>query len=333
MASDVAARLATVLAALAWAGIGPTLAETYAVDARTVTDTKAVYATVQAAVEVPARARIGGTLETLSVDDGSAVTRGEVVARIVDEKLALQRRALDAQIAAANSEVANVQLEYDRARQLFERGTVARSRLDQLETQLTVARNTLKAAEAQRAVLEQQVSEGDVLAPAGGRVLSVPVTAGSVVMAGEVIATVAIDGYLLRIEVPERHARFMKTGDSVTLGARGGETSTGEIVKIYPQIRQGRVVADARVEGLGDFFVGERVPVSISVGERQALVIPRNYVDTRFGLDFVRVERDGDAPLEVVVELGAPHPLDGSDGSDGVEVLSGLRAGDRLVRP
>jgi len=323
------------LLALAVAGLsGLAQAEEFQVTPGTVTDTKTVYGTVQASVEVPARARISGTLQDLAVDDGSFVRKGEKIAEIVDEKLILQRRALDAKIAASKSSVDNIQLEYDRARKLFERGTIAKSRIDQLETELTVAQNTLKAAEADKAVLEQQLTEGAVLAPSSGRVLNVPVTAGSFVMGGEVIATVAQQGFLLRIEVPERHSRSMKVGDEVMLGAEpmkdGGASTVGHIVKVYPKISQGRVVADAEVPGLGDFFVGERIQVRIAVGERQAILIPLAYVSTRFGLDFVKLAADNGETLEIVVELGGQRTV-GS--RPHVEVLSGLKDGDRLVHP
>ena len=41
---------------------------------------------------------------------------------------------------------------------------------------------------------------------------------------------------------------------------------TGRIVKIYPEIDNGRVIADAEVDGLDDYFVGERVQVYAPVG-------------------------------------------------------------------
>ena len=60
------------------------------------------------------------------------------------------------------------------------------------------------------AVITQQVEEGDVLAPAQGRVLTIPVTVGAVVMPGETIAKIAANAYVLRLELPERHARFIE---------------------------------------------------------------------------------------------------------------------------
>ena len=48
----------------------------------------------------------------------------------------------------------------------------------------------------------------------------------------------------------------------------------GRITLVYPQIQDGRVIADAAVPGLGSYFVGQRIPVWISAGERMSYVIP-----------------------------------------------------------
>lgn len=307
---------------------------TFTVAVGEIEDLKAVYATVQAADVIAARARISGTVATLSVDEGSAVTGGEVIAVVGDPKIALKIEALDARIKAARSEVENARTERDRQAQLFAKGTIAKARLDQVETALEVAENQLKAAEAERSVVSQQMSEGEVLAPGPGRVLSVPVTEGSVVMPGESIATIAADKYILRLDLPERHARFIKIGDPVIVGQRGlaradGEGSEGKIIQVYPELQNGRVVADAEVSELGDYFVGERALVWIAAGRRMATMIPAGFTFKRYGIDYVRIAGEN-GPIDVVVQLGQPTSV---EGETGVEVLSGLKAGDVLVKP
>ena len=49
------------------------------------------------------------------------------------------------------------------------------------------------------------------------------------------------------------------------------EPRFGTIKLVYPQIEDGRVVADAVVDGLGDYFVSERIRVWVSAGERVGL--------------------------------------------------------------
>ncbi len=325
------------LAALAIAGAplqATVAADTYTVALSNISDDKAVFATVETTKPVPARVRTGGTIAQLTVKEGDRVQAGQVIATVGDEKLALQMKSLDAQIAGLRAQLAQTRIDLERAENLADRGTIPRARLDEARTALNVADNTLQARIAERSVIERQLVEGEVLAPAAGRVLSVPYRTGAVVLPGETIATIAEQNFVLRLRVPERHAQFLKVGDPVRvdgteIGLTG--TQTGRIVLVYPQIEDGRVVADATVEGLGDYFVARRVRVWISGGTRQAFVVPASLVSTRFGIDYVKVALDGGKSADVPVQRGRPHPT--AHMPDGLEILSGVKAGDRLVQP
>ncbi len=256
----------TTLVAGCWLGLaGMAQAGEVAVSVTERPDLKAVFGQVESRDLVPARARIGGTITALAVEEGSAVKAGDVIATVVDDKLALQLSATDARIKALEAERDNAKVELDRAVKLLASGVVPKTRVDQLQTLYDVLTNQIAAAKADRSVLQQQQSEGNVLAPAPGRVLSVPVTRGSVIMPGETVARIAGGGYFLRLSLPERHAARIKEGDEVLVGSRGvteladpAQAGRGHVVKVYPEIDVGRVLADVEVEGLGDFFVGER---------------------------------------------------------------------------
>ncbi len=320
----------TAAALLLMAGVLQPADAQQAVTRQQVDDRKAVIATVEPVRELPARARIGGTIVALSVREGDQVAAGDRIALVVDPKLALQIQALESRIQAQSAAREQAQIDFSRMQQLRGSGTVSQAQLDQVRTRLDVAVRTFEALRSDREVVEQQSTEGAVLAPAAGRVLKVPVSVGSVVLAGETIATLATDNYILRLQLPERHARFMKAGDTILVGARGlqqqeQEQETlrrGRVRLVYPQIDQGRVIADAEVDGLGDFFVGERTRVYVATGKRDALVVPVDVVYRRYGVSYVKL-KDG---TEVVVQLGLP--VDG-----GVEVLSGLNEGDLAVKP
>lgn len=309
-------------------------ASTYTVEPVAAADDKAVFATVESLDVVPARVRTGGTIASLSVREGDRVERGQVVAMIGDEKLILQQGSLDAQIAALKAQLTQAQIDLGRAEALVKSGAVSRAQFDSATTAANVATNTLKARIAERAVLEQQLAEGQVLAPTAGRVLKVPVTVGAVVMSGEAVATIAQQDFVLRLSVPERHARFLKAGDPIRLDGEDlgqGAASTGTISLVYPLIQDGRVIADARVAGLGDYFVGERVRVWISGGERRTVIVPAAYIVTRFGLDYARVHQADGTIIDVPVQRGRERPR--PDMPDALEILSGLHPGDVLVQP
>ncbi|WP_420568072.1 efflux RND transporter periplasmic adaptor subunit [Thalassovita sp.] len=283
-----------------------------------VTEWKAVYGRIEARDRVPARARIGGTLVALEVTEGDQVTAGQALARIVDEKLNFQLGAIDAQLQSLNSQLENAEAELTRGEELLARGVTTVQRLDALRTQVEVLTGQIEATTANRRVIEQQAAEGTVLAPAAGRVLDVPVTKGAVLMPGEAVATVGGGGFFLRLAIPERHATALQVGADIQI-----EGATGTLVRVYPQIENGRVIADVEVAGLPDTFVDARVLVRIPVGERMALVIPQDKLITRQGLDFVAVLQGGAPILKTVV------PGVAQDGM--VEILTGLNAGDVLT--
>jgi RND family efflux transporter MFP subunit len=329
-------RLAFALAALL---ISPALipvraADTLTVRPANVVDEKAVFATVESANVVPARTRIGGTVAELSVRAGDTVQPGQVIAVVGDEKLLLTIAGQEAQIAAAQSQLAQARTDLTRAEALFRQGAGTRVAMDQAHTAMDVATSAMTARTADRDVARQQLVEGRVLAPVAGRVLNVPVTKGTVVLGGDPLASIAESNYILRLRVPERHAQTLKTGDTVRVdGVEPGRSGPwlGKVTLVYPTIQEGRVVADAEVPGLGDFFVGERIRVWIGAGERVAFVIPAAYVVTRFGLDYVRRRQQSGEAVETPVQRGQDRPSAAMP--DAMEILSGLHSGDVLVKP
>jgi RND family efflux transporter MFP subunit len=297
--------------------------ESLTVALRQVSDPKPVFATVESVDIAAARARIGGTLIEMRIDEGDVVTPGQVIAIIGDDKLALQINALEAQIAALAAQQTKAQDDFRRAQELLRSGTIARARLDDAKAAADVAANQLKARQADRAVITQQMSEGQVLSPTAGRVLQVLPTKGAVVMPGDPIARIAADAYILRLQLPERHAQALKVGDVVQLG-EDEKSRQGHIRQIYPEITHGRVTADADVTDLGSYFVGQRVRVWINTAQRSTFIIPSTYLLTRAGIDYVRLQQSAGRVRLVPVQRGPDWP-------DGVEILSGLTVGDILL--
>ncbi len=320
-------RISIATVALVFSGIFFSARAELVVRPQEVQELKAVFATVTSVDVAMARARLSGTVSKLTVDEGSAVEAGQRIAVIVDKKLPIQISALDARLKSLAAQLELARIDYGRTVKLRKKGTVSQSRLDEARTNLDVLKSSIAALRAERAVVVEQRKEGDVLAPTSGRVLKVPVTEGAVVQPGELIAQIATEKYVLRLELPERHARFIRKGDKVLVGQRGLETRpsglrNGIVKQVYPEIVAGRVEADVTVAGLGDYFVGERTRVWVSAGSRMALVVPPEYIFRRFGISYAKL-KDG---TEVVVQPGQVL-------RSGLEILSGLRDGDVLVKP
>lgn len=315
--------LLTPLALLFMTATGPS-AEVHVVERTGVRDYRPVFGTVESVKEARARTRIAGTLEALVVSEGDEVATGAVLARVVDAKLDQELAAVAAGLRALEAERELARIELRRVSELRRRGAVSASVLDEARTTLDVVEQTIAARTAERAVIEERRAEGAVLAPSGGRVLQVPVTEGTAVQPGETVATIATADFVLRAHLPERHARFLEVGGGVRVATQGlvasEITGSGRIVKVYPELDDGRVVVDVEAQGLGDFFVGERVRLEVATGERAAVVVPERFLTRRYGVTFARLDGAG----EVVVQPGLV--VEG-----GVEILAGLEAGDRLA--
>lgn len=291
-----------------------------------VTEWKSVFGRIEARDRVPARARLGGTLVELAVNEGDMVAAGQVLGRIVDEKLVFQLSALTAQKAALQAQLDNAEAELKRGEELLARGVTTVQRLDALRTQVDVLKGQIEALDAQARVIEQQTAEGAVLAPAAGRVLDVPVAQGAVIQPGEEVALLGGGGIFLRLAVPERHATALHEGDAIVIEGPDGAMQ-GRLERVYPLIENGRVVADVAVEGLPDRFVDARVLVRLPIATRSALMVPQTALIARAGLDFVAVSTGEAVSLRAVV----PGERQEIDGVAMVEVLSGLTAGDAVL--
>src|ERR1019366_6290398 len=186
-----------------------------------VQDQKAVVATVEPVHQLVARARLGGTILALKAKEGDSAEAGAELATVADPKLMLQMQALDARIESQQAQVDKAKTDLDRVDELQRKGVSTQVQVDAARTTFDVAERNLDAMRGDRSVIAQQMSEGAVLAPGAGRILSVPVSEGRVVMPGEIIATLAEDRYILRLQLPERHAQFIRAGDKVQIGSRG----------------------------------------------------------------------------------------------------------------
>ncbi len=320
---------------LLWAA-SRALAEPWSVTSEQITEWKPVYGEVETRNELPARARIAGTLVELSITEGDRVEAGQLVGTVEDEKLSVQIDALDAQAEALRAQLTNAQADLDRGQTLQRSGTISAQRLDALQTSVDVLTNQVTATEAQRRVVQRQIEEGGVTAPEAGIVLSVPVSRGSFVAQGETVAVIGSGGAFLRLSIPERFAQTLAEGDRIEMARGPGaasptETGTiaGTIAKLYPQIEGGRLQADVEVEGLEERYVGLRLPVRLPVGEQEAILVPEAALGRGGGLDMVIVET-AEGPVQRIVVPGREVTREGAAWR---EILTGLEPGETVMVP
>lgn len=272
-------------------------------------------------------ARIPGVLTTLAVREGDMVGKGQVIGRIVDNQLGFQAGAYGAQAAAAQAQVVQAEAELKRVQYLYDKGVYAKARLDQAIASLGTAKAQVRAAQAQQSAVGAVAGQGAVVAPSSGRVLRVPVPAGAPVAPGVVVAVITSGPTILRLQVPESLAGQVHPGSRVLTAAFGGGSSEGRVIKVYPSITAGQVTVDVEMPGIDNSLIGRRMAAKVETASRKALLVPKQFVTTRFGVDYVTVlAKDGSAaqvPVQTAASLEAGK----------IELLSGAAPGDTLIGP
>lgn len=298
------------------------------VQARVVSDLKPVAGEITTRQTAQALSRTGGTLIRITVREGDIVRAGQLIGFVRDDRTALQTASYDALVRAAEAESDRAVADLGRTQSLFDRGIYAQARLDQMRAAARAANANLDAARAQRSASAELSAQGSILASASGRVLKAEVPLGSVVMAGQAIATITSGPVVVRVQLPEGQAGALAVGRTVEFmpDGPGGAPVVAAIIQVYPAVEAGQVIADIDGAGLATSLVGRRISVRLPVGERSAIVIPRSFVTTRFGVDYVRLVR-GSTVSDTPVQAGP------ATSANELEILSGLVAGDRIVPP
>jgi len=304
-----------------------------------IADMKAVGAEIATRDQAEVLARIPGILTSLSVRAGDTVQKGQRIGMIVDSRLGYEASAYGAQAAAAQAEAARANADLARIRDLYANGVYAKARLDQAVAAARAADAQVAAARAQQGASASVAGQGAVIAPASGRVLRADIPAGAPVAPGMSIATVTAGPPVLRLMLPESVAGQVRPGARVIVDDpafnEGGQNNAGvpsgshqgSVTQVYPAITGGQVRVDATLPGLSTQFIGRRVSASVEIGTRKALVVPRQFVTTRYGIDQVQVVGEGKRLSMVPVQI-APTADPAM-----VEILSGVSAGDTLFAP
>lgn len=293
------------------------------VRAEEVDDLKPVPAILTSYKMAEATARLSGTLASLTVKEGDTVTRGQTIGWVQDTRIAPQTGAYAAATAAARAQAVQAEANLKRVQTLYDKGFYAPAALDQAVATARAAEANVKAAQAQTDASAAQGGQGAILAPDSGKVIAAGIPKGAVVMAGQSIATITSGALLVRIELPEAQGRHLQPGDPVRLES-GGREAIGAIVRIYPSVTQGQMTADVSPSGFESLPVGAQVTAYVRLGRRPAVLLPATYVQTRYGLDYVRLVQDDGTVVETTVETA---PYDAGH----VEILGGLSAGDRVA--
>lgn len=262
-----------------------------------------------------------------------------------------------AELTRQEAELEFAEKELERTRKLAETGTASQRQLDQRErdvrmyrAQLQTARSTLRVAEFElestRAALispadrrRQDTCCFEVLAPASGRVLKLLLESEVVVSAGQPLIELGdLSDLEIVVDLLSVDAVKVSPGDRVYIDNWGGEeVLNGTVRLIEPSgftkisalgIEEQRVnvIVDLTPGGpartLGD---GYRVEAYIVIDAREDTLIAPTASLFRENRQWMVYKIEDGRAVKTPVEIGLQEPTE-------TEILSGLAAGDRVVK-
>jgi RND family efflux transporter MFP subunit len=333
---------ATALAPLAACSGGSRAAEetaprglavrTATVETRDLPEEVVLTGTLEPRSQVQVVAEVQARLERVLREEGSRVGRGEVLAVLDDTDYRLSNDRARAALAVAEANRAHAQAEKERADNLLKTGGITDRDHLAAQVQQQVADASLAQARAEVAIAGQALARTQVRAPFAGRVAKRFPDPGAMLAPGAPLFTLVDDSvFEFRASVASKDWAKVKVGAAVELAidALGGARVVGRIARVEPLVdersRSFRVVVEVpgREDLVGGLFARAAVRVGVVPG---ALVVPPSAL-VRDGSDPSSAEafvvRGGKAE-KVRLALGVEAP-------DGVQVRSGLAAGDAVV--
>ena len=289
---------------------------------------------VRAREESPLSFRIGGNLIRRNVDAGARVQRGEVLAVLDPGDLTLQAQAAQAQLAAADAELARTRGDKERYAALVEQKLVSQSAYDAQVAAYKAAEGQARAARAQMEVMRNQEGYSQLRAPRDGLIATRQAEAGQVVAAGQTVYTLAADGGReVAINLPENRIREFTIGQPVLVELWNvpGQRLPGVIREVAAAADPQTRTYAARVSLAGDAIntveLGQSARVYVQeTGAKAALKLPLSAIQRGPG---------GRTTVWVVDPASgkvAAKPVTlGPYGDTEVPVISGLSASDWVV--
>jgi len=310
---------------------------------RRVRDEVSAVANLNAMDAVALTTEVSGRVVELNLQTGRKVQQGDVLVRLDD-------RQATADLAVIEAQLADARRQYDRARSLRANNSVSQSQVDELRTAVDVA---IAQREAARVRLQNHrieapfsgvvglsdISVGAYLqagtvihrveAPFSGVVGLSDISVGAYLQAGTVITTLdSTDQLELNFAVPERFVGQVQLGQPVraTSPAFPDEIFEGELVELATRISElSRTLAvRALIDNPdGRLRPGQFMSASLTLQEREGLVVPEQAVMLRGDQKYVFVAEDGQA-RRVSVKTGSRLP-------GWVEVTDGLTMEDAVI--
>ncbi len=148
-------------------------------------------ADIQAVQNVELRARVQGFLESIHVDEGQLVQKGQVLFKINDEEYRAELAKATANLESAIAEAKASELEVDRLKVMVEKKVISETELSVAEAKLKALNARIKQSRWAESNAQLRLSYTNIRAPFRGVIDRIPFKVGSLIDHGTLLTTVS----------------------------------------------------------------------------------------------------------------------------------------------
>jgi len=312
--------------------------------------------TVRARTTATISSKVMAYVQQVSAQAGAHVRQGQVLitldARDLDANL---RRAesgraevesaipeLENATAAAKANLDLAQTTFQRMRQLAAQKSISSQELDEASARLKAAQANYDMIRSRRAqinskaaTVEQEIRAAQIMrdysslaAPFSGVVISRTVEPGNLATPGAPLLTIEQDGlYRLEASVDESKLASVRVGQAVEVVLEAGRKLNARVSEIVPAVDSASrtYIVKLDLPAAPNLRTGMFGRAIFPLGTQKVVAIPLAALMERGQLQSVFVVENGLAHTRLVTT--------GRRTSDAAEVLSGLNAGETIIRP
>jgi membrane fusion protein (multidrug efflux system) len=271
--------------------------------------------------------QVPGRISRIYVEAGSKVQQGAPLVALSAKEFQARVSQARAGQSQASAHLAKVSADYHRYQRLLKEGAVSPQEFEAMEARYKTAQALLSQAQAQvqdAATMEQYTV---VRASRNGVVAERRVAVGDLAQPGQILLTLYDPGDLqVEGEVNDEYRSHLKPGMSVGLAVPAAGYEGNVVLKeIFPISAASSRTFKVRTEKLAapGLIPGMFARLTIPLGKTRGILIPTAAVCQVGQLPMAEVLVEGHPRLQLL-QLGRQV-------GDKVEVLSGLRPGDRIV--
>ncbi len=136
---------------------------------------------------------VSGKVESVSVSLGEDVIKGQVLAVLDEASYELTKKSAQGSLQEAQALLIEAQNEYNRQSNLFDKGWVSKSALDNARASMDTAKSAVDIAKAQLDLTQEDLGDASLRAPYDGKIVSRLIEPSQTVRAGETV--LQIEGY------------------------------------------------------------------------------------------------------------------------------------------